>query len=270
MAKTIGIISIKGGVGKTSITSALGASLANDFGKKVLVVDANFSAPNLGLHLGLVNPEVTLHHVLNDKIDVKEAVYESEYGFHVIPGALIYSNQINPFKLKSKLKQLKKYYDVILIDSSPTLNNEILASIIASDELYAVTSPDHVTLSTTLRVLRAAKEKRNPIKGLILNKVYGKNFEIGIQEVEDTSDCKVLAVLPHELAMIEALSKSMPSSLYKNTAATREIKKLAGALIGEEYKEKGIFGKIRNLFSSPSIQEKNRLALINDEINYAD
>ncbi len=262
-AKTIGIISIKGGVGKTSVTSALAASLANDFQKKILVVDANFSAPNLGLHLGLINPEVTLHHVLNDKIDAKEAIYESEHGFHVIPGSLIYSNQINPFKLKSKLRQLKKYYDLILIDSSPTLNSEILSAIIASDELYAVTSPDHVTLSTTLRVLRAAKEKKNPIKGLILNKVYGEKFELGLREVEDASDCKVLAVLPHELAVVEALSKSTPSSIYKNTASTREIKRLAGALIGEEYSGRGLIEKIQSLFEKQSIPEKNRREMAN-------
>ena len=44
MVKTIGIVSIKGGVGKSSSVSALGASLANDFNKKVLIVDANFSS----------------------------------------------------------------------------------------------------------------------------------------------------------------------------------------------------------------------------------
>jgi len=51
MGKTIGIISIKGGVGKTTTVSALGAALANEFDKKVLLIDANFSAPNLALHL---------------------------------------------------------------------------------------------------------------------------------------------------------------------------------------------------------------------------
>jgi MinD-like ATPase involved in chromosome partitioning or flagellar assembly len=45
--KIIGIISIKGGVGKTTAVSNLGAVLANEFGKKVLLVDANFTAPNL-------------------------------------------------------------------------------------------------------------------------------------------------------------------------------------------------------------------------------
>ena len=47
MGKVLGVISIKGGVGKTTLVSNLGASLANDFKKKVLLIDANFNAPNL-------------------------------------------------------------------------------------------------------------------------------------------------------------------------------------------------------------------------------
>ena len=64
MGKVIGIVSLKGGVGKTSVVTALGAAIS-EFNKKVLLVDANFSAPNLGLHLNIINPEVTIHDVLD-------------------------------------------------------------------------------------------------------------------------------------------------------------------------------------------------------------
>lgn len=262
-AKTIGIISIKGGVGKTSVVSALGAALANNFGKKVLLVDGNFSAPNLGLHLGLINPEVTLHHVLSDKADIKDAVYESEYGFHVIPGAAVYGN-VNPFKLKSKLKSLQKYYDIILIDSSPTLNNEILSAIIASDDLYIVTTPDHVSLSTALKAVKAAREKKNPIKGVILNKVYWKNFELNIKEIEEACDCKVFAVLPHEIQVLEALSESYPYSLQRFSVAGEEIKSFAGALIGEKYPKESFWRKMITFMDPVTRQELNRQDLLKE------
>jgi len=255
--KTIGIVSIKGGVGKTSTVANLGAVFAKDFNKKVLLVDANFSAPNLGMQLGLINPEVTLHHVLHDKIEPKEAVYESEFGFHVIPGALLYNSQINPFKLNSKLRNLKKYYDVILIDSSPTLNNEILSTMIASDELYIVTTPDHVTLSTTLRAVKAAKDKKTPIAGLILNKVYGKKFEVSLDDIQNISGCEVLAVLPHELEFLEALSQNKPLSGYKNTKAAKELHKLAAAILGEE-PNLTVLEKIKSFFGLVSKQDINR------------
>lgn len=263
MAKTIGIISIKGGVGKTSTVSALGAALANNFNKRVLLIDGNFSAPNLGLHLGLLEPEVTLHHVLNEEKDVKDAIYDTEYGFHFLPGSLI-SKKINPFKLKHKIEPLKKLYDVIIIDSSPSLNEELLSTMIASDELYVITTPDVVTLSTTLRAIRLAKQKNIPIKGIILNKVYNKDFELGVGDIEKTAECNVVAILPHDVKVLEALSQNIPVSLHEDNKVREEYIGLAGALIGAEYKKKGVLGRIKKFFGFYPKHEINRLLLVEE------
>lgn len=247
LGKTIGVISIKGGVGKTSTVSALGASLANDFAQKVLLVDANFSAPNLGFQLGLYNPEVTLHHVLDGKAHINDAVYETGHGFDIIPGAMVYNfkeSQIDPFKLSEKLRDLRRKYDVILIDSSPNMNREILATMIASDELFMVTTPDYVTLALTLRAMKLAKDKKTPINGLILNKVYNKNFELSLENIEEMAGVPVLAVLPHEIGVPEAHSKNLPSTLHKNNESSLEYKKLAAVLIGQEFAD----SKIKQFF----------------------
>lgn len=261
MGKIIGVISIKGGVGKTSAVAALGAALANEFNKKVLLIDANFSAPNLALHLGLVEPKVTLHHVLSKRTNINKAIYESEHNLHIIPCSLIYK-EINPLKLKRKIKDLKDKYDVILIDSSPSLGRSILATINASDELLVVTTPDFSTLSTTLRSIKLAKQRRTPIAGLILNKVLSRNFELSLEEIEETTNCDVLAILPYETSISEALSKGIPSTLHKQTESTIEFKKLAAALIGEEYKDNRFKAKIKRLFGKVPKQEINRTALI--------
>ena len=260
MGKIIGIISIKGGVGKTSIVCALGAAMANKFNKKVLLVDGNFSAPNLALHLGLIDPDTTIHDVLNNKTSADNAIYQTDLGFHIMPGALVYG-KINPYRLKEKIKHLKDEYDVILIDSSPTLNEEVLSTMIASDELFVVTTPDLITLSTALRAVKLAKEKKNPIKGLILNKVFNKSFELSIDEIEEAANCVVLAVLPHEINILEALSKNIPSTLYKQTDSTFEYIKLAAALIGEDYKDRRFKSMLKSLFGKIPKQEVNRTIL---------
>jgi len=69
---------------------------------------------------------------------------------------------------------LKKRYDVILIDSSPSLNEETLAVILASDELLVVTTPDYPTLGMTMKSVKIARQRGTPISGLIINKVYKK------------------------------------------------------------------------------------------------
>jgi MinD-like ATPase involved in chromosome partitioning or flagellar assembly len=266
MGKVTGIIAIKGGVGKTSTVSLLGASLANDFQKKVLLIDANFSAPNLGMHVGILNPEVTIHHVLDNKASVKDAICETIYGFDVIPGSMIYE-KVNPYKLAEKIRDLRRRYDVILIDSSPNLNEEILATMMASDELFVVTTPDIVTLSSTLRAVRVAKEKRTPISGIILNKVYDKKFEVSLEDIEKASGCDVLAVLPHDVYVLEALSRGIPSTLNRNSPSTKEYRKLAGTLAGKDFKEGKIKSILRTFMKSVPKQEVNRTVLKQKRIN---
>ncbi len=177
----------------------------------------------------------------------------------------MFYRKVNPFKLKEKIAKLKKEYDIILLDSSPTLNEEILATMIASDELFVVTTPDHVTLNNTLRAVRLAKQRNTPISGLILNKVYNKKFEMTLPEIEEIADCKVLAVLPHEVNILEALSQKIPSPLHKQTESTIEYRKLGAALIGEDYKDTRLKSLFSRILGRMPKQELNR-AILKDEL----
>jgi len=254
MGKVIGILSLKGGVGKTSVVAALGAAIAN-FDKKVLLIDANFSAPNLGLHLNVINPKITLHHVLSRESNIRDAIFELE-NFDVIPSSMLSKLNINPLKLKDKIKFLKRKYDIILIDSSPALNEETLAVMLASDEILFVTTPDYPTLSATLKSIKLAKQRGVSINGLILNKVYNKNFELSIDEIEKTVETPVMAVIPYDINVLKALSEFAPSTIYKpKSEASVEYKKLAATLIGEKYNP----FHLRNFLKiTPKRQEINR------------
>ncbi|MBW2966583.1 AAA family ATPase [Candidatus Woesearchaeota archaeon] len=262
MGKTIGIIAIKGGVGKTTATLNLGAVLAKEFNKKVLLIDANFSAPNLALHLGLVDPETTLHHVLLNRANASDAIYEYEDNLHVIPGSLV-GKKINPYLLRDKINKIKNNYDIILLDSSPALNEEILSTMIASDNLFVVTTPDHVTLSTTMRAIRIAKQKKTPISGIILNKIKNKKFELTLAEIEEASGVPILAVIPDDIKVLESLSKTKPVTHHaEKKEITHEYKKLAACIIGEDYKDPRFTKKLKSLFSKDiSKIEVNRIQL---------
>ncbi len=255
MGKTIGIVSLKGGVGKTSVVTALGGAIAN-FDKKVLLIDGNLSAPNLGLHLNIINPDTTLHHVLNGESNIKDAIHELS-GFDVIPSSIFNRMDVNPLKLKDRIKFLKRKYDFILIDSSPSLNEETLAVMLASDGLLVVTTPDHPTLGMTLKAVKLAKQRGTIIDGLVLNKVNNKNFELSIDDIEDTVEVPVMAVIPHDINVLKALSEFIPSTLYNpKSDASIEYKKLAATLIGEKYRPRK---KLFDLFKrNPKREEINR------------
>jgi len=254
MGKIIGVISLKGGVGKTSLVVSLGDAIAK-FGKKVLLIDANFSSPNLGLHLNVVDPEITLHHVLSRKANLKEAVCKLE-NFDLLPASIFHRMMINPLNLKNIVKKLKSKYDYVIIDSSPAFGDEILATILASDELLVVTTSDYPTLSSTLKAVKLANQRGAKINGLVLNKVYNKNFELSLEDIEKTVEMPVMAVIPYDINFLKALSESIPSTSYKpKSCASVECKKLAATMIGQKYKP----FKLGNLFKiTPNRQEINR------------
>ena len=252
LGKTIGIISIKGGVGKTTAITNLGAVLSNEFDKKVLLVDANFSAPNLGLHLGNIKPESTIFDVLIDKIGIRKAIVKHEAGFDYIPGSLAHQkNDKDIYQLKKKIDSLRRDYDMILIDTAPASANELISAMIASDELLVVTTPDYPTLSCTIKAIKLAKERKTPIVGLILNKTRKKKFELTAEDIEGIAEIPVLAVIPDDVSILEALSLSKPSALHSpRKESSIEYKKLASSLVGMDYKDPRMWKRMEKLLKS--------------------
>jgi len=254
MGKIIGIMSLKGGVGKTSVVASLGSAIAG-FGKKVLLIDANFSAPNLGIHFNLTDTPVTIHDVLTRKANLKDATY-AVGELDIIPASIFSDDVIGPLRLREKIKPLRKKYDIILIDSSPSLADEGLATLFASDEVFFVINPDHSSLSNTIKTINRANQRRTIINGLILNKVHDKDFELTLEQIESTTNIPIMAVIPHEISVLEAQSKFIPSVQFKpKSKGTKEYKRLAATLTGEEYKP---FSWRKLLGLTPKKEEINR------------
>ena len=228
----------------------------SDFGKKVLLVDGNLSAPNLGMHLNVIDPEKTLHHVLRGEANPKDAIHKLE-NFDIIPSSLYYKSQVNPLKLKDKLKGLKRRYDVIIIDSPPSMNEETMGVMNASDEIFIVTTSDYPTMSTTLKTAKIIKQRGAPLTGLIINKVYKKNFELSVKDIENTAEVPVMAVIPHDINVLKAQSKFKTSTKHKpKSEVTDEFKRLAATLLGEKHKPI----KLKRMFRwlKPKRQDINR------------
>lgn len=230
MGKIIGIIAIKGGVGKTTISSSMAADLVNYYGKKVLLIDGNYSAPNLGLHMDIVEPEKTVHDVLAGKTRMQSAIHK-RFGVDVVPGSYSYNKELNLLKLKDKIGRLKDDYDFIIIDSSPSLNDEILSAMLASDHLFVVTTPDYPTLTCSLKAAKLAKQRGKNVSGIIINKVRDPKYEIDIDSIERTIGVPVVARVPDDKISVAALFNKVPVTIYgENSKMAREIRKLNAAL----------------------------------------
>src|SRR3990167_3100878 len=125
MSKLITITSGKGGVGKTTTAINLAAAL-NSFGKDVIIVDANLTTPNVGLHFGAPIVPVSLNHVLLGKAKISDAIYEHESGTKIVPSSLSVKElrRLNHRKLKDIGRSLRKLADYVIYDSAAGLGEE--------------------------------------------------------------------------------------------------------------------------------------------------
>jgi len=248
--KIIGVVSARGGVGKTTTVANLGVALAREFNKNVLAIDGNIFTANLGLHLDLVYPPVTLHDVLKDKISIIQAIYVHESGLHVVPSSLELDLDINPVYLGRKIEKLKNRYDLILIDSASGLSREVLSVMRAVDELLVMATSDITSIVTSLKLVELAKKMKIPIIGLILNMVQKKGYELHEKEISNSLEVNVIAKIPVDEKIPESVAAKMPVVLYDPLSpASIAFKELAAYLIGRKYSPPGVLGRIKSSFS---------------------
>jgi septum site-determining protein MinD len=233
MSEVIGIVASKGGVGKTTCTASLSCAISS-LGYNVLAIDANFSAPNLGIHFGIIDPETTLHDVLLSKKDIFSSVYKINDNLYVMPSELM-GRRVDHRKLRKKIPRLKKFFDYILIDSSPETNREMLATLGSSNKVVVISTPDIPTLSLTMSVIKQAKKCKTDVKGIILNMVNGKKFELKSEEFENACKIPVIGIIKQNLHFKRALSKNKTIGKFRKwSSSSREFTKIAKSLTGED------------------------------------
>ena len=139
---------------------------------------------------------------------------------------------------------MKRNYDFIILDASPSLNDEILSTMLASDALFVISTADYPTLSCSMKAARLAKQRNKPISGIILNRISGK-YEIGLEEIQESTGIPVVARVKDDAIVQMALFGRTPATLFaKGTKFSKEIRRLSSALLGEKEK-KGFFKKLR-------------------------
>lgn len=244
MGTTISFVSLKGGVGKTTVAVETASALANDFNKKVLLVDGNFSAPNIHTYLDLRNGS-NLHDALSGEKGMHMAIYES-FGFDVVPTQYNFDKVFDPFKLKKVLEKHKARYDFIIIDSSPH-HSEMVPAMVAADKIFIVTTPDRITFHNTIKAAELSKKNNVPIEGIIINKIRHPKYELDIFEIEKASNLPVVARIKDHKKVLEAIHSKVPLTLYDSlNDISKEIKTFAGSLSGVPEKRSffsRLFGK---------------------------
>lgn len=193
-AQVIAVCSQKGGVGKTTSTVNLSASLAYFHQRRVLVIDLDPQG-HVEKSLGAIVKDGVEYAPLSQVLEAKkgnimDAVVKTEIeGFDITPGdkALVQSESIlgsrigKEIILSNALKTAKTHYDFIILDCPPSLGNLTLNGLVAADCVLvpcemSVLAFEGVT--DLLDTLREVKERLNPpldVLGVVFTRVDGRN-----------------------------------------------------------------------------------------------
>ena len=240
MKKIIVITSGKGGVGKTTTAINL-ASAMNYFGEDVLVIDGNLSTPNIGIHLNSPEVPINLNHVLKDKADVFEAVYQHESGIKILPSSLSVKElkKTKPEKMKKFKKDFKKMANNIIVDSSAGLGNETRSAIEIADEIIIVTNPEMPALTDALKTIKLVEEFGIPILGVIVTRVRKDDIEMQPDIVKEMLEIPILGMVPEDIAVQKSINeKDAVVHIYPKSNAARAYKEIASKMLNVKYDSK--------------------------------
>ena len=253
MGKIIAIANQKGGVGKTTTSINLSASLASK-GKKILVIDADPQGNTTsGFGIEKNDLENTIYELILSECSIKECILND-----VIQGVSIIPSNVNladaeieligverkEFILRREVEWVKESYDYIIIDCPPSLNLLTLNAMTTADSVLVPIQCEYYALeglSQLIHTINLVKERLNPdldMEGVVFT-MYDSRTNLSTQVVENVKNHlnqRVFdTVIPRNIRLAEAPSYGMPINKYDPKSAGAEAyMQLADEIIGRK------------------------------------
>ena len=210
----LGFFSTKGGVGKTTMTANVGATLKHEFDFEVLLIDTHILGADLSSHFGMLNPPVHIKDMLSGRLPAEKTVYKDpRTGISIIPGPLTPDQQTSTFKnFRKFIQPLKADYDFILVDTPPWLGRETSGIVKAIDECIIVGTPAVSGMMEAKRTQELLKRKKAEVGGIVLNFYRGFDYELHPEEVQSfLKGVPLLGVVPEDERIRRSLGYGVPA-----------------------------------------------------------
>ncbi|TVR32218.1 MAG: MinD/ParA family protein [Spirochaetaceae bacterium] len=154
--RIITVASGKGGVGKTNISTNLAIAYAK-LGKRVILMDADLGLANVNVVLGII-PKYNLYHLIRKQKTMREIIMDTDYGIQIVAGASGFAKIANLSEEErhnfiNELSEMSNA-DIIIIDTSAGVSNNVLAFVAAADEAIIVTTPEPTAITDAYGIIK--------------------------------------------------------------------------------------------------------------------
>lgn len=238
MGKIISLVNQKGGVGKTTTSINLSASLAV-LGKKILLIDLDpqgNATTGVGFNKGDI--EKSVYDVFNESCEINDAILKTNFkNLYLLPSSLqlagidielIEKGRENPnfqkgYQLRDKLLSIKDDFDYIILDCPPSLGLITTNSLAASDSVIIPVQCEFLALEGITQLLNAVmltQKKLNPtlsLEGVLLT-MFDVRANLSIEVVEEIrsyfKEKVYTTIIPRLIRLAEAPSHGKPIISY--------------------------------------------------------
>lgn len=240
MGRTIAIANQKGGVGKTTTSINLSASLA-EMGKKVLVIDTDPQGNTTsGFGINKNELENTVYELILGECSIQECIIKD-----IVPRVSIIPSNVNlaateieligvdkkEYILRNEVDWVKEQYDFIIIDCPPSLNMLTINAMTTADSVLVPIQCEYYALeglSQLIHTVNLVKERLNPeldIEGVVFT-MYDSRTNLSMQVVENVKSHLnqriYKTVIPRNIRLAEAPSYGTPINMYDPKSAGAE------------------------------------------------
>jgi chromosome partitioning protein len=232
MGRIIAIASQKGGVGKTTTAINLGACLAQE-NRRVLLIDIDpQGSATSGLGINGNDPRITIYEALIGQAELREAIVPTALAnLDLIPAGQRLSGaevelvgmMARETRLKQSLAQLSQEYDYILIDGPPSLGLLTINALTAADSVLIPLQCEYLALeglTQLVSAIRLVQDHLNPglrIEGVLLT-MFDARLNLSQQVADEArkffAERVYKAVIPRNVRLSEAPSFGKPIVLY--------------------------------------------------------
>lgn len=235
------ITSGKGGVGKTTTSANIGTGLAM-LGHRVVVVDADVGLRNLDVVLGLENRIVyDLVDVIEGNCRIKQGLIKDKRyeNLYLLPAAQTKDKSaIKPEQMMELVKELKKEFDYIIIDSPAGIEQGFQYSVAGADKAIIITTPEISAVRDADRVIGLLESKGIEDPTLIINRIRQDMVERGDmlnkEDIEDLLAIPLIGIVPDDEEIVISTNRGEPVVIEAKSIAGKAYMNIAKRITGED------------------------------------